>query len=805
MLLFLPALFLCDSLELVLGFTYTFSESTSAPSSNVAWNAIASSSSGQILIAINNEAVSASDGIYYSHDFGYSWSGSVAALTRQWIAVACDSSGMNVLAAVNNGDLYLSTDGGIGWATTGTSYFNNQEGWNAVASDSTGQYLYAAASGIYYSNNGGTTWSTSNADNADWISMTCDSTGQYVAAAVSNGYVYTSNDYGHSFAAQTSENQDWIGIASDATGQYLIAAETGSSIFISSNYGQNFTALMVPSQGWTSVAASANFVYLVVSSDTGDVILSEDGGTTWSNVNGSPSSSKYVAISSSGQYISAVDFHGGIYTTFDTPTSMPSNSPTVRPSSQPSSQPTSCPSTSFPTSKPTSSSPTSQPSSNPTWIPDTYDLLQYDLSTQQTSTSKFSNFGCDTTVYLNAEIVVSYLDKSSTGYINITAGSGTLKSIVTLNCAPVTVCGSIVCVSNMDVSSSVSCSDGGSLLLTTSTVNANVQIGQQTYCTYNGANNLFYGMKYTLSVNPLPTQTPTHAPSLQAAGNFVFQASPNTPFYIIVTVVLLFMALAALLVRERDRLTSGTDSLIATCVDMGNIGYHTASEVFYIIVLFSQGLRVPGAIIIAVRIFSIFPASYFILATMGPSSYSQHYSLLLNKAQLFKKASLYCVLMLIMMIEPSFVRYLPWYLNDYTVHSKGFPDHHLFKVCALTKLSQLLCCIAVQIVVLVHDDSNLLKSHSDSVALILILLYLSATILNFVLFALINLVRVRIGGSIKEVPAENPLHSIDDPKFQLDAKVLQYLSEREALLKREIIQLLQNERKSTIVSLEMEV
>ena len=92
-----------------------------------------------------------------------------------WSSVASDATGTKLVAAVNTGDIWTSTDGGVTWSDSGPA--TSWQVWFSVASDSTGTNLIAVDwlggnnGDIWTSTNGGLTWTDQTTGNpaASWV------------------------------------------------------------------------------------------------------------------------------------------------------------------------------------------------------------------------------------------------------------------------------------------------------------------------------------------------------------------------------------------------------------------------------------------------------------------------------------------------------------------------------------------------------------------------------------------------------------------------------------------------------------
>lgn len=132
------------------------------------WQDITSSSDGDRLVAI----VQSGD-IWTSSDSGVSWTNvttgipSLSGLGWKSITSSSDGSKLAVIDS-NNGDIFTSSDSGTTWTnvTTGNASMSGQN-WTSITSSSDGNKLAAAVnrSGVWISNNGGISWTKTNLAN----------------------------------------------------------------------------------------------------------------------------------------------------------------------------------------------------------------------------------------------------------------------------------------------------------------------------------------------------------------------------------------------------------------------------------------------------------------------------------------------------------------------------------------------------------------------------------------------------------------------------------------------------------------
>ena len=112
--------------------------------------------------------------------------------TQIWWGLASSADGTKLVASVQTGRLYTSTDSGATWVAR-----DSNRSWLGVASSTDGTKLVAAVVGgqIYTSVDSGVTWTPREAAR-DWSTVASSADGTELAAAVQNGDLYTSTDSG---------------------------------------------------------------------------------------------------------------------------------------------------------------------------------------------------------------------------------------------------------------------------------------------------------------------------------------------------------------------------------------------------------------------------------------------------------------------------------------------------------------------------------------------------------------------------------------------------------------------------------
>jgi hypothetical protein len=297
----------------------------------ISWQNFASSESGKFMAATSNPSFD----VYTSSDYGATWTNrttGMAASGSSWSSLTMSANGRYLTAAAQFGDLWTSSDYGATWTnrTTGTALSGLN--WLNVVSTPSGQdvvavdYLYA-----YLSTDYGATWTkvSSSVGTRSFNNATISSNGQYITAIEDGTNIYGSSDYGATWSIVTSDpsvnGAGWHAEAASRNGQYMVASVFGGDIFTSNNYGQDWTNVTtgtaLSGKNWNMLKSSATGQYLVaIESD--NLYSSRDYGVTWTNESASPplsggSTVDGVAISATGQYITAGTDNGDIYVAND--------------------------------------------------------------------------------------------------------------------------------------------------------------------------------------------------------------------------------------------------------------------------------------------------------------------------------------------------------------------------------------------------------------------------------------------------------------------------------------------------------
>ena len=252
-----------------------------------------------------------------SSTFAYSVAFIPRGAVRSWIAIASSADGNKLAAAVNNGQIYTSTDSGISWAVSSSSPVLS---WRSVASSADGTKLAAVGYGlIYTSQDSGLTWSTHGIV-TNWYSITSSADGSKLAALIQsdNGKIYTSNDFGMTWISGTVQLYGST-IVSSADGVRLAAVGTYSQIYTSSDSGVSWNvSTSSPTASWRGLTSSADGMKLAAVASS-NIYTSTDAGLNWTTHAISGSSGNWYSMSSSadGTKLVAGDMNARTFTSTD--------------------------------------------------------------------------------------------------------------------------------------------------------------------------------------------------------------------------------------------------------------------------------------------------------------------------------------------------------------------------------------------------------------------------------------------------------------------------------------------------------
>jgi hypothetical protein len=104
----------------------------------------------------------------------------------------------------------------------------------------------------------------------------------------------------------------------------------------------------------------------------------------------------------------------------------------------------------------------------------------------------------------------------------------------------------------------------------------------------------------------------------------------------------------------------------------------------------------------------------------------QYYSRLIDNKNLIPNGKLYGILLLISLVETTSLKFMPWIANEFSLHSGGYPDVFMFRLCGYSKVFQSVFSLGIQTTVFIK-----LKNSSEYVgkcSFILIVTFISTVL-----------------------------------------------------------------------------
>ncbi len=169
---------------------------------------------------------------------------------RNWVGMTAAPNG-NVYAAVDNGDIYMQTNG--------TGLFNplsqTSRLWRGMAAAPNGN-IYAVVTGgdIYMQTNGAGTFNPLSQTSRSWRGIAVAPNGN-VYATVDNGDIYMQTNGTGTFNPLSQTSRLWYGITADPSGN-IYASAYGGDVYMRTRDNGPFTAQKQTSRDWQAMAAT---------------------------------------------------------------------------------------------------------------------------------------------------------------------------------------------------------------------------------------------------------------------------------------------------------------------------------------------------------------------------------------------------------------------------------------------------------------------------------------------------------------------------------------------------------------------
>lgn len=259
--------------------------------------------------------------IYLSVDRGRTWTALTPMGSRNWAGVAISSNGLVIAGVANNGNVYVSTDGG---ATVGTTAVSGASNLTQIAMSGDGAKVLAADNGqgkFYLSTNGGSpSFSqvfSAGASTTGHVAISRDGSAQIINYNTGGaaGVLLSTNNFGANTDINPGGNVVGNTTLLNSNGRIIYLATNGGQIKRSVDQGATFTNLSAPHQMGIGGVSDDGATIIMTDLNTNLTYLSDDFGVT--QVSQTPPG----ALSSSGGVVSGdktlgmiSDNAGAIYT-----------------------------------------------------------------------------------------------------------------------------------------------------------------------------------------------------------------------------------------------------------------------------------------------------------------------------------------------------------------------------------------------------------------------------------------------------------------------------------------------------------
>jgi hypothetical protein len=230
-----------------------------------------------------------------------------------WTSVAVSTDGSTIAATVAQGQIWVSTDGGVTWSPR-----DSIRNWYTVVMSASGEYFFAADNGgrVYRSTDSGVNWAyVTGAGN--WFSLATSASGEWVFLATMDGYLHYSNNYGVSWYNYYASVKSCHSIAISDDASTVLAADFGGYFYVDRPGAGGILAAAHQDQ-WFSVAVTPSGSLMAAVAFGGYLYTSKDRGYVWARYD-SPRDWHSVALARSAVgttcALAAVDNAGYIYRT----------------------------------------------------------------------------------------------------------------------------------------------------------------------------------------------------------------------------------------------------------------------------------------------------------------------------------------------------------------------------------------------------------------------------------------------------------------------------------------------------------
>jgi photosystem II stability/assembly factor-like uncharacterized protein len=272
-------------------------------------------------------------GVFHLADGATSWADASTGLSATIVvALAADPTSPSTLwAAVRNGGVFRSTDGGATWKNTAQPGSTTGSSVNSIAVSRSGAAYVANDIGLFRSTDGGTTWASSKSGipGSYVLGVAADPTNANNLWAGGPDALYRSTNAGSSWTKTSLLDGSVLAFAFDAKTPSTLYAGSSNGLYRSTDSGATWAmptnvtggfgyfgtvnAIVVdPSNSRNVYAGTAN-------GDTYGFFRSTDGGVTWANSNSGLNLGPYGSVTglavdpASSSTLYATTSNGGVF------------------------------------------------------------------------------------------------------------------------------------------------------------------------------------------------------------------------------------------------------------------------------------------------------------------------------------------------------------------------------------------------------------------------------------------------------------------------------------------------------------
>jgi len=260
------------------------------------WSSVACSSDGKFVLACVNGGK-----IYTSSNYGYDMgpdSSSVLPPSAAWSSITISGDGTKAAACVNGGGIYLATLSGTIWFWVKANV--PESAWTGISFSGLSSGIAACIDGgsVYFSSNTGASWNSFSSPVHNYTSI------GYIGQDASQRFVTSSRDehiivYAYVWQTGIPGYNTWNYVSDVilypysaissviSTNDVIFGCIYGGGIYVSSDVGYTWTETSAPTANWSSISSNSNGQYIVACINGGEIYCSIDYGASWQQqVNG---------------------------------------------------------------------------------------------------------------------------------------------------------------------------------------------------------------------------------------------------------------------------------------------------------------------------------------------------------------------------------------------------------------------------------------------------------------------------------------------------------------------------------------